>query len=76
MGGILVKVRLIFLNKYHVISLTCETTNKTQMDRSVEQKQTHKQREQTCSCQGGEGVGEGRIGRLGSADANFCIQDG
>ena len=73
MGGILVKVRLIFHDKYHVISLICETSDKTQMDKSVEQKQTHKHREQTCSCQGGEGVGEGWIGRLGSADANYCV---
>ena len=28
-------------------------------------------REQTCGCQGGEGVGEGWIRSLGLADANF-----
>ena len=37
---------------------------------SMKQKQTHRQREQTCGCQGGEGVGEERIGSLGLADAN------
>ena len=47
--------------------------NITQMNLSMKEKQTHKHREQTCSCQGGEGVGEGWIGRLGSADANYCV---
>jgi hypothetical protein len=52
-GGILVKVRLIFLDKYHVISLTCETSNKTQMDKSVEKKQKH--REQISATSGAKG---------------------
>ena len=30
-------------------------------------------REQTCGCQGGEEVGEGWMGSLGLADANFYI---
>ena len=30
-------------------------------------------REQTCGCQGGEGVGEGWPGSLGLADANYYI---
>ena len=30
-------------------------------------------REQTCGCQGGEGVGEGWSGSLGLADANYYI---
>ena len=42
----------------------------------MKQKQTHRHREQTCGCQGEGEVGEGRIGRLGSADANYYIQNG
>ena len=36
-------------------------------------KQTHRRREQTCGCQGGMEVGEGWIGSLGLADANYYI---
>ena len=48
------------------------------MNLSTKQKQTYRHREQTCGCQGGRGVGEGRIGSLGLADANYCyyIQNG
>ena len=35
--------------------------------------ETHKHRVQTCGCKGGEGVGEGWIGSLGLADANYYI---
>ena len=45
----------------------------TQMNLPMKQKQTHGHREQTCGCQGGEGVGEGWIGSLGLADANHYI---
>ena len=37
---------------------------------SMKQKQTHRQRKQTCGCQGGGSVGEGRIGSLGFAGAS------
>ena len=37
------------------------------MNKPTKQKQSHKYREQTCGCQG---VGEGRTGSLGFADAN------
>ena len=37
----------------------------------MKQKQTH--REQTCGCQGRGGVGEGRIGSLGLANASYYI---
>ena len=40
----------------------------TQMNVLMKQKQTHRHREQTCGCQVG---GEGRIGCLGLADANY-----
>ena len=40
----------------------------TQMNLSTKQKETHRHREQTCGCQG---VGEGWIGSLGLADANY-----
>ena len=44
------------------------------MNLSVKLKQTHRYREQTCDCQAGwGGVGEGRIGSLGLADANYYI---
>ena len=43
------------------------------MNLSMTQKQTHRQREETCGCQGGRGVGEGWIGTLGLADANDRI---
>ena len=38
-------------------------------------KQTHGHREQTCGCQGERG-GEGRIGSVGLADANYYIENG
>ena len=37
-------------DKYHMISLTCGIKNKTQMNVSMKQTQTHKYREQTCGC--------------------------
>ena len=43
---------------------------------STKQKQTHRHREKTCGCQGGVGVGEGRIGSLGLADTNYYIENG
>ena len=36
-------------------------------------KQTHGHKEQTCGCQGGGRVEEGRIGSLGLVDANCYI---
>ena len=41
------------------------------MNLSTKQKRTHRYREQTCGCQGGGGVGEGRIGSLGLAEATY-----
>ena len=46
-----------------------------QMNLSMKQKQTHRYGEQTCDCQGGW-VGEGRIGSLALAEANYYTQDG
>ena len=43
----------------------------TQMNLTTKRKQTHRHREQTCACRGGEGSGEGWIGSLGLADANY-----
>ena len=46
------------------------------MNLSTKQKQTpHRYREQTCGCQGGGRVGEGRIGKLGLAGAKYYIYD-
>ena len=41
-------------NIYHMISLICRIHNMAQMNRTTKQKQTHRHREQTCACQGGE----------------------
>ena len=41
------------------------------MNISTKQKQTHRRKEQTCGCQGEEGMKEGRIGGLELADANY-----
>ena len=38
--------------------------------------QTHRHREQTCGCQGGESMGEGWTESLGLVDANCYKQDG
>ena len=46
-----------------------------QVNLSTKQKWTHRHREHTCGCQGGE-EGKGWSGRLGLVDANQCIQDG
>ena len=43
----------------------------TQVKFSMKQKQAHRYREQTCGCQGWHG--EGLIGNLGLADANYYI---
>ena len=43
------------------------------MNLSTKQKQTHRHREQTCGCQGEEGVGKGWTGCLALADANYYI---
>ena len=42
------------------------------MNLSTEQKQTHRHREQTCGCQGGERWGRDGLS-LGLADANYYI---
>ena len=41
------------------------------MNLFMKQKQTHRYREQTCGCQGEGGIGEGRNGSLGLAEANY-----
>ena len=43
---------------------------------SMGQKQTHLYTEQTCGLQGRRGMGEGWIGSMGLAEANYCIWDG
>ena len=45
----------------------------TQMNLSMKQKHTHRHREQTCGCQKGGDMGEGWIGSLVLADANYYI---
>ena len=46
------------------------------MNLYMKQKQTHRHREQACGCQKKGEVGEGWIGSLGLADANYYIQNG
>ena len=47
------------------------------MNLSTKQKQNHGHREHTGGCQGsGWHLGEGRIGSLGLADANYHIENG
>ena len=45
----------------------------TQMNLYTKQKQAHRLREQTSSCQVRGDTGEGSIGSLGLADANYFI---
>ena len=42
-----------------------------QINISTKQKQTHRYRGQTCGCQGGRAVQEGRSGSVGLAYVNF-----
>ena len=43
------------------------------MNITMKQKQNHGYREQTCGYQGGGRMGEGLIGSLGLANANYYI---
>ena len=51
--------------KYHMISLICGIQNMAQMNLSTQQKQIHRHREQTRSCQGGGGREWGGLGIWG-----------
>ena len=64
------------IHRHHTISLTCEISNRTQMNISTNQKQTHRHRQQTAGSQGGGRVWEGWIGSLGLAGAAYAIQNG
>ena len=55
-----------------MVSLTYGIQTVAQMNPSMKQKQTHRRREQTQGCHGGD-VEEGRIGSLGVADATLYI---
>ena len=44
-----------------------------QLNLSTRQKLTHRQREQTCGCQGWKGVGEEYIGSLSLVNANYYM---
>ena len=60
-------------DKYHIISLICGIENRTQMNMSAKQKQTHRYRKQSFGYQGESG---GKIGSFGIAEANYSTQDG
>ena len=62
-------------DKYHVILLIHGIRNRTQMNLPTQQKQTQRHRKQTCGGQGGEELGEGWMGSLGLADANYSIEN-
>ena len=42
---------------------------------NLSMKQTQRQREQTCGCQRGGGLGEGWIGNMGLGDTNYQRMD-
>ena len=44
------------------------------MNLPMQQKQTHRHREQMCGCQGKGMMGEQWVGSLGSADANYYME--
>ena len=46
------------------------------MNLPTKQKHIHTQKEQTCGCQGGTGLGEEWIGGVGLADAYYYIENG
>ena len=46
----------------------------TQMNLPMQQKQTHRHREQMCGFQGKGMMGEQWVGSLGSADANYYME--
>ena len=54
-------------------SLCCVIGTNTvlKVNYTSKKEQIHGKREQICGCQGGGGVGEGWIGSLGLADANY-----
>ena len=52
-------------NEHHMILVPCGLSNMTQMSLSMEQKQTHGHREQTCGCQGEVGWGRDGVRRCG-----------
>ena len=64
------------IHRHHTISLTCEISNRSQINISTNQKQTHRHRQQTAGSQGGGRVWEGWIGSLGLAGAAYAIQNG
>ena len=70
-GTILSEISQKEKDKYYTISRTWNLKYDT--NQCMKQKQTHRYREQTCGYQGGEGVGEGRNGSLGLAEANYYI---
>jgi len=56
-----------------MVSLIKGIENMIQKNISTKQVQTLRHKEQTCVCQGGGEVGEGWIGSLGLADANYSM---
>ena len=59
---------------YHMWNLKYDTNESFSFVLSTKQKDRH--REQKCGCQGGGWVGEGWIGSLRLADANYYIENG
>lgn len=60
-------------NKCYMISLLWGIENRTQMNLSIKQKQTHRHRKQANGYQKGKGVGETEIRSLRLTDTNYYI---
>uniref|UniRef100_A0A8D0MW90 Uncharacterized protein n=1 Tax=Sus scrofa TaxID=9823 RepID=A0A8D0MW90_PIG len=64
---ILSKVSQKEKDKYHTIILIYRIKNMARMNLFTKQKQTHRHREQTCSCRGGgRGIWTGSLGLVGT----------
>ena len=60
-------------DKYYMISLIVESKMWHKWTYLWNRNRLTDNREQTCDCQGGGGVGKEWIQSLGLADANYCI---
>ena len=52
-------------DKYRMTSVVCGIENMAQLNLSAKQRKTHRHRDQTCGCQGGEGKKRGGLGIWG-----------
>ena len=52
-------------DKYRMTSVVCGIENMAQLNLSAKQRKTHRHRDQTCGCQGGEGKKRDGLGIWG-----------